>query len=81
MSIVYGFAGLRIKEEGLLFSPGIPDAWNAYRFRIRYRDSLMQIDIDKSAARFTLLSGTAKKLRVYGKTHTLADSLEIPLRN
>jgi alpha,alpha-trehalose phosphorylase len=81
MSIVYGFAGLRIKEEGIFFSPGIPDAWNAYRFRIRYRDSLMQIDIDKSAARFTLLSGTAKKLRIYGKTHALRDTLEIPLRN
>jgi alpha,alpha-trehalose phosphorylase len=79
MSIVYGFAGLRIKEEGLFFSPGIPDAWTAYRFRVRYRDSLIQADIDKSFARFTLLSGTAKKLRIYGKAHTLADTLQTPL--
>ncbi|MDR0602077.1 MAG: family 65 glycosyl hydrolase, partial [Treponema sp.] len=79
MSIIYGFAGLRIEEDGLSFSPAIPGTWNAYRFRIRYRDSRIQIEINKTAVRFTLLFGTAKKLRIYGKTHTLADVLETPL--
>jgi alpha,alpha-trehalose phosphorylase len=80
MAIVYGFAGLRIKEQGLSFDPDIPDPWKGYRFRICYRDSRIQITITPSVATFTLLSGTEKKISVYGKSYTLADPLSIALK-
>ncbi|MDR2314208.1 MAG: family 65 glycosyl hydrolase [Spirochaetaceae bacterium] len=80
MAIVYGFAGLRIGEKGLSFDPDIPDPWRGYRFRICYRGSRIQAAITFSSATFTLLSGAEKKITVYGKTYTLADSLSTALK-
>jgi alpha,alpha-trehalose phosphorylase len=80
MAIVYGFAGLRIKERGLFLNPAIPDPWQSYRFRIRYQDSLIQIGISKSTLTLTLLSGTEKHITVYGKSYTLQKTLALALR-
>jgi alpha,alpha-trehalose phosphorylase len=77
MAIVYGFAGLRIKESGLSFAPNLPDKWKACRFRIRYRDSRIQGEITKSAVTFTLLEGPETPLRIYGKPYALKDSLRV----
>jgi alpha,alpha-trehalose phosphorylase len=78
MAIVYGFAGLRVKEEGLYFSPAIPEAWKTCRFKIRYRDSQILVELDQGAAVFTLLSGSPRRLAVYGEAFTLAK--DSPLR-
>jgi alpha,alpha-trehalose phosphorylase len=78
MAIVYGFAGLRVKEEGLYFTPAIPDAWKTCRFKIRYRDSRILAELGKGAAVFTLLSGSPQRIVIYGEEHTLAENA--PLR-
>jgi alpha,alpha-trehalose phosphorylase len=75
MAIVYGFAGLRIKEAGLSFSPMLPDKWRACRFRIACRDSRIQVEMTKTGTTFTLLSGTEKTVRVYEKHYTLKRTL------
>jgi alpha,alpha-trehalose phosphorylase len=75
MAIMYGFAGLRVKESGLSFSPSLPDKWQACRFRIAYRNSRIQIEMTKTGTNFTLLEGTEKTIRVYGKSYALKDTL------
>ena len=32
IAIVYGFAGVRMKESGLSFAPSLPDQWNCWNF-------------------------------------------------
>jgi alpha,alpha-trehalose phosphorylase len=75
MAIVYGFAGLRVRESGLSFSPRLPGKWQACRFRIAYRDSRIQVEMTKTGTTFTLLKGTKKAVRVYGKSYALKDTL------
>ena len=47
MTIVKGFAGMRIKENKLNFAPFIPKQWQAYSFKIRFRGALLNIEISK----------------------------------
>jgi alpha,alpha-trehalose phosphorylase len=77
MAIVYGFAGLRIKEGGIYFAPAIPESWKAYRFTIRYRDSRILTEITGEGTIFTLLSGAPRIIDVYGKEYELSDSLTV----
>ncbi|MDR3145351.1 MAG: beta-phosphoglucomutase [Treponema sp.] len=78
MAIVYGFAGLRIKERGIFFAPSLPASWEAYRFRIFYQGSQIQVEVDRRELRFTLLSGLEQRIHVYGQGYGLAKSLKIP---
>ncbi|MFV0304659.1 MAG: family 65 glycosyl hydrolase domain-containing protein, partial [Moheibacter sp.] len=38
MSIVEGFGGMRIKKNTLSFEPRIPKEWNAYSFKVNFRN-------------------------------------------
>ncbi|MDR0718689.1 MAG: family 65 glycosyl hydrolase [Treponema sp.] len=79
MAIVYGFAGLRIKEDGISLAPWIPQKWESLCFRINYRGSRIQLKIEKSRVTIVLLNGAEKEIKVYGKPYTLKDRLEIPV--
>lgn len=57
MAIVYGFAGLRLKEKGLYLSPDLPEKWVSYRFRFFYQGSQIQVEVNKDGTRLTLQKG------------------------
>ena len=80
MAIVFGFAGLRIKEDGLGFAPVIPRQWNAYAFKVRYRGRLIAVRVEqdggqdggRGVARFELLEGEKLEIRVFGEKRSLS---------
>lgn len=47
MSIVEGFAGMRIREGKLHFTPFIPSAWSGYKFNIKFRGHQLGIKVEK----------------------------------
>jgi len=47
MSIVKGFAGMRVKNGTISFSPHLPSKWSSYSFKINFRDHLLDIFKDK----------------------------------
>ncbi len=75
MGMVYGFAGLRIKETGMYFNPVIPEEWKSYTFKISYEGNLMQVKICKEKCVFTLLSGTGCDIYVWHEKYHLEDEL------
>jgi len=77
MAIVYGFAGVRIKETGLYFSPFLPEQWNSYRFKIQYEGSLILITVDSNNVKFELVSGKEKRITIYGQEFMLDHVLNI----
>ncbi|MDF2512857.1 MAG: family 65 glycosyl hydrolase [Herbinix sp.] len=77
MAIVYGFAGLRIKESGLYFAPAIPKQWEGYKFQIRYEDSLIRVEVDSNKSAFTMVRGTKKTVHVYGEEYMLVDEFTV----
>ncbi len=67
LSIVAGFAGLRIKKEGPTLRPRIPDKWQGYRFRFWYLNSLLECAVDQGICRLTLIKGPALAVNVYDR--------------
>ncbi len=77
MAIVYGFAGFRLKEQGISFAPMLPGEWTAYRFKISFEDSRIMVNVKENECIFTLESGSVKNIVVYGKQYLLQDTLII----
>lgn len=57
LGIVYGFAGLRLKESGLSLSPVLPAEWNSYKFHLRYQARVLKIHKTREATVYTLIEG------------------------
>lgn len=77
MAIVYGFAGLRIKESGIYFAPILPKSWEEYCFQINYEDSQIKVEVRADESIFILTRGTVKQLYVYGSLYELKDRIVI----
>lgn len=67
MAIVYGFGGLRLKEQGLSLSPVLPKGWDSYRFRLCYLGRKIQVEVDSLGCRVKLLSGEPVEIILYGE--------------
>jgi alpha,alpha-trehalose phosphorylase len=65
MSIVYGFAGMRLKESGLSLAPAIPQDWQKYAFRLNFRGRLIGVSIGKDSVMLELVEGEAISIKLY----------------
>ncbi len=77
MAIVYGFAGLRLKEDGIHFSPSLPRKWTQYAFNINYEGSKIKVTVKQDETVFALLKGDAKIIFVNGKKYSLKDNIVV----
>ncbi|MFD1849353.1 glycoside hydrolase family 65 protein [Oceanobacillus bengalensis] len=59
LAIVYGFAGVRVKESGLSLAPQLPEAWGSLAFHLRYQGRLIQVLMEKDAVTYVLEEGDA----------------------
>jgi alpha,alpha-trehalose phosphorylase len=79
MVIVYGFAGFRLNEDGICFSPMLPKGWRSYRFKICYRKTRIRIEVDAQKCVFTREHGDEYPctLFVYDEEYFLKDTLTV----
>ena len=57
MSIIFGFAGMRVKNGSLSFKPHLPDKWNTIEFSLNFKGRKIKCSINKDLTSFTLLKG------------------------
>ncbi|MFD2922840.1 glycoside hydrolase family 65 protein [Halobacillus naozhouensis] len=55
MAIVFGFAGLRIKENGLHFTPKLPEQWSDYSFHVHGQGQLISACVTSQYMRLKLI--------------------------
>jgi maltose phosphorylase len=70
LSMVYGFAGMRTDGKLLSFRPTIPRRprkWTSYRFRLAWRGSVLEVEVDQKEARFRTAEGPQVEIEVYGR--------------
>ncbi len=80
VNIVYGFAGFRSDREELVLSPIIPDKWKSYRFKFKYRGSLITIKVTHQEVEL-VCDGKKMNLIVYGKKYQItSESLRIAVK-
>ena len=77
LTIVYGFGGFRLKEQGISFDPMLPSKWNAYDFKILYENSRIKVYVTETECVFSLEKGKSKMITVYGKPYRLKKRLVI----
>lgn len=77
LAIVYGFGGLRLKENGFYLAPSLPEQWSGYHFKINYRGSHISVDVKKDEVLLRLLNGTKKKIYIYNRLYELTGEIKI----
>ena len=71
LSIVQGFAGMRVRDDQLHFEPFLPDKWQGYSFRFLFRGRLLSVAVDQSGSHVELLSGEPLTIDLAGEKLTL----------
>ena len=66
MSIVEGFGGMRVENDQLSFKPQIPEQWDAYSFKVNFRDRILKIDVSSDKTEFTLEGDEPLEIQVNG---------------
>ena len=81
MAVVYGFAGLRDYNGDLSFRPSLPPHWQKLRFRLRVRDSLLEIELTQREATYRVLEGPELALTHRSERFTLQTGEERRIRD
>jgi maltose phosphorylase len=80
MNVVFGYGGLRSDGDHLVLRPTIPEHWQAYRFQIVYRQSLLRVSVTQGAAHIQLIDGPPVSAIVSGHVREI-DGSGIVVRN
>ncbi len=77
LAIVCGFAGLRVRRDGLYLRPFLPDGWQGYRFCVRYHGSLVCVEVTQDGCNFSLLQGGPAPIHCAGQSVVLQAEKQI----
>ena len=59
MGVVNGFAGMRTFNGDLSFKPYLPEKWQSYSFKVKFKGAQLQVKVTKESTSYTLLQGEA----------------------
>lgn len=71
MSIVEGFGGMRVINDMLSFSPKIPKQWDAYSFKMNFRNQILKVNVYQDRTIFELESDKNLQILVNDKPVTI----------
>ena len=77
MSIVEGFGGMRVKNNTLSFTPRIPQQWEAYSFKINFRDQILKVTVSQDTTKFELDGTNDLDIIVNNKLVTITPNKQI----
>ena len=77
MSIVEGFGGMRVENDQLSFKPQIPENWNAYSFKVNFRDRIVKVSVSSKGTEFSLEGSESLDILVNNKVLTLVPNEQI----
>ncbi|MDH7461419.1 glycoside hydrolase family 65 protein [Chitinophagaceae bacterium 26-R-25] len=82
MSVVQGFAGMRVYDGKLHFNPFIPAKWKSFSFNINFRGAVLSVEIKKEYVRIINRSGVDVSIVVLKNEYALKgnDTVEIHVR-
>lgn len=72
MSIVEGFGGMRIKNNMLSFTPQIPKQWDAFSFKVNFRNQVLKVSVCQNDTKFSLEGDQELEILVHDKIISIA---------
>ena len=79
MSIVEGFGGMRVKNNILSFEPKIPEQWQAYSFKVNFRNQILKVSVGKKETQFELEGLEDLKILVNAKSVTISPNILVTI--
>lgn len=77
LAIVYGFAGVRVKENGLSLAPSLPKQWDALEFRIQFQGRVIKVELKKDSVNYLVTEGQGLEIRHFGEKIYLDSGVEV----
>jgi maltose phosphorylase len=77
MSIVEGFGGMRVVNDQLSFDTRIPDQWDAYSFKVNFRNQIITVKVTKAKTTFKLEGTEPINILVKGKSIEVQPNNEV----
>ena len=81
ISVVKGFAGMRVKGNNLFFTPKIPKKWKSYCFNILFREQILRVSISRSSTTFQVDGKNSMHLYVNNKEYVIKPYSELKIAN
>jgi len=81
MSIVKGFGGMKIQDNILSFTPFIPQNWESYSFKIKFRGNVISLKVAKSGVEVKMLNDNNLKLLINGELIEINQEKESSIYN
>ncbi|MCX2573158.1 glycoside hydrolase family 65 protein [Pedobacter sandarakinus] len=77
MSVVEGFAGMRVREGKLHFNPFLPTQWKSFSFTIGFRGATLKINITENTINIKNHHDVDLEIVIKGQAYQLAGNAEI----
>lgn len=77
--VVFGFAGLRVKESGLSLSPSLPAEWGSLIFHLRYQGRLIRVKMVGDSVTYLIKEGEGIIITHKGKPVSLECGVEVEI--
>lgn len=77
MCVVNGFAGMRVYDGKLMFAPYLPDNWEGYSFKIKFKGNQLKIEVKPQEVFYKLIDGSMIQFYHGEKRLTLKKDEEI----
>jgi maltose phosphorylase len=73
MSIVEGFAGMRVRNNMLSFSPFLPEQWNSFSFKIGFRGIQLKIKVTREDITIVNPAKTMMDINIFNQLHSVPE--------
>lgn len=77
MSIVFGFAGLRIKEDMLCFNPSLPKKWRELSFTLQYKGSMLKVTLKQGSMLIKVKGDKIIKIKIGNNMYEAIESKDL----
>ncbi|WP_316816302.1 glycoside hydrolase family 65 protein [Pedobacter nyackensis] len=77
MSIVEGFAGMRVRNGQLNFRPFLPKAWNSFSFNIGFRGAQLNVHITASQIKIVNNADQALEISIFNQPYTVPNGEKV----
>jgi maltose phosphorylase len=74
LSIVEGFAGMRVRNDRLSFEPKLPEQWTGYSFKVNFRGQILKVRVSREGSTFELAGTEAITISVNGVSQEIRPS-------
>ena len=79
MSVVNGFAGMRVYDGELSFAPYLPEEWDSYKFRITFQGRRIKVEVKEDEVTYSLVSGSEIEFKHHDGIVTLGSDKKVEL--